>query len=162
MSTEHFDIAIVGAGLSGIAAAYYLQLKCPSKNYIILEGRDSMGGTWDFFRYPGIRSDSDMYSFGYSFKPWPNPKTIADGPSILKYIQETASENGIDKHIRYSLLVKKATWSSDRAVWTVETECKKTAETLVFSCNFLLMCSGYYSYKEGYTPKFKGLSTVLK
>ncbi|NEP88501.1 MAG: NAD(P)/FAD-dependent oxidoreductase [Okeania sp. SIO2C2] len=159
MSTKHFDIAIVGAGLSGIAAAYYLQLKCPSKNYIILEGRDSMGGTWDFFRYPGIRSDSDMYTLGYSFKPWPKAKSIADGPSILKYIQETASENGIDKHIHYSLLVKKASWSSDRAVWTVETECKKTAKTLLFSCNFLLMCSGYYSYKEGYTPKFKGMES---
>lgn len=159
MSTEHFDIVIVGAGLSGIAAAYYLQLNCPSKNYIILEGRDSMGGTWDFFRYPGIRSDSDMYTLGYSFKPWPKAKTIADGPSILTYIQETASENGIDDCIRYSLLVNKATWSSDRAVWTVETECKKTAQTLLFSCNFLLMCSGYYSYKEGYTPKFKGMES---
>lgn len=100
-----------------------------------------------------------MYTLGYSFKPWPKAKAIADGPSILKYIQETASENGIDKHIRYSLLVKKATWSSDRAVWTVETECKKTAETLLFSCNFLLMCSGYYSYKEGYTPNFKGMES---
>ena len=101
MSTEYFDVVIVGAGLSGVGAAYHLQVKCPDKSYIILEGRDSMGGTWDLFRYPGIRSDSDMYTLGYNFKPWREAKAIADGPSILKYVQETAAENSIDEHIRY-------------------------------------------------------------
>ena len=155
MSTEYFDVVIVGAGLSGVGAAYHLQAKCPGKSYVVLEGRDSMGGTWDLFRYPGIRSDSDMYTLGYNFKPWREAKVIADGPSILKYVQETAAENGIDEHIRYGHLVKKATWSSAHATWTVETERKDTTQTVRFSCNFLLMCSGYYSYKGGYTPEFK-------
>ncbi len=157
MSTEYFDVVIVGAGLSGVGAAYYLQAKCPGKSYIILEGRDSMGGTWDLFRYPGIRSDSSMYTLGYNFKPWREAKAIADGPSILKYVQETAAENSIDEHIRYGHLVKKASWSSAPAAWTIEAERKDTAETVRFSCNFLLMCSGYYSYEGGYTPEFKAL-----
>ncbi|MCG8347672.1 MAG: NAD(P)/FAD-dependent oxidoreductase, partial [Chloroflexales bacterium] len=156
MSMEYFDVVIVGAGLSGIGAAYHLQDKCPGKSYIILEGRNAMGGTWDLFRYPGIRSDSDMYTLGYNFKPWREAKAIADGPSILKYVQETAAENGIDKHIRYGHRVKKAAWSSARAAWTIEVERQDTAETVSFRCNFLLMCSGYYSYEGGYTPEFKG------
>jgi cation diffusion facilitator CzcD-associated flavoprotein CzcO len=152
---EYFDVVIVGAGLSGIGAAYHLQDKCPGKSYVILEGRNAMGGTWDLFRYPGIRSDSDMYTLGYNFKPWREAKAIADGPSILKYVQEAAAENGIDAHIRYGHRVKKVAWSSAHAAWTVEVERPDTAETVRFRCNFLLMCSGYYSYEGGYTPAFK-------
>ena len=156
MTTEYFDVVIVGAGLSGIGAASHLRDKCPGKSFIILEGRDTMGGTWDLFRYPGIRSDSDMHTLGYSFKPWRESKAIADGPSILKYLKETATENNIDEHIRYGHLVKKATWSSDDAEWTIEAGRKGSDKSVVVRCNFLLMCSGYYSYAEGYTPEFKG------
>lgn len=156
MSEEYFDIVIVGAGLSGIDAAYHLQTKSPQKRYVILEGRESMGGTWNLFRYPGIRSDSDMYTFSYSFKPWKQSKIIADGASILNYLQETATENGIDKHIRYGYLVKKANWSTSESNWTIEAECKDTNQTVCFKCNFLLMCSGYYSYEGGYKPDFQG------
>ena len=157
MSTEYFDVVIVGAGLSGIGAAYHLQTKCPGKSYVILEGRAAMGGTWDLFRYPGIRSDSDMHTLGYHFKPWRSAKAIADGKSILKYVQETARENHIDRHIRYNHSVKKASWSSIDAIWTVETKSQATAEAVRFQCNFLVMCSGYYSYDRGYTPEFKGI-----
>src|SRR5262252_3889852 len=122
MPVEHFDVLIIGAGLSGIAAGYHLQTKCPSKTYVILEGRDAIGGTWDLFRYPGIRSDSDMYTLGYAFKPWREAKAIADGPSIRKYVRETAAENGIEQHIRFHHLVKRAAWSSADACWTVEAE----------------------------------------
>ena len=156
MNTEYFDVLIVGAGLSGIGSAYHLQTKCRKRNYVILEGRDAIGGTWDLFRYPGIRSDSDMHTFGFNFKPWKDAKAIADGPSILKYLQETVEENGIDKHIRFGHSVKKATWSGEDAIWTVEAERKDTGETVTFRCNFLLMCSGYYSYKGGFTPEFAG------
>ena len=156
MTTKYFDVVIVGAGLSGIGAASHLRDKCPGKSFIILEGRDTMGGTWDLFRYPGIRSDSDMHTLGYSFKPWRESKAIADGPSILKYLKETATENNIDEHIRYGHLVKKATWSSDDAEWTIEAGRKGSDKSVVVRCNFLLMCSGYYSYAEGYTPEFKG------
>jgi len=156
VTTEYFDVVIVGAGLSGIGAASHLRDKCPGKSFIILEGRDTMGGTWDLFRYPGIRSDSDMHTLGYSFKPWRESKAIADGPSILKYLKETATENNIDEHIRYGHLVKKATWSSDDAEWTIEAGRKGSDKSVVVRCNFLLMCSGYYSYAEGYTPEFKG------
>lgn len=155
MSREYFDIMIVGAGLSGIGAACHLQKKCPGKSYVILESRNSIGGTWDLFRYPGIRSDSDMHTLGYNFKPWREAKTIADGESILKYIKETAEENNIEGHIRYGHAVKKASWSNESATWTVEVETR--SQTIVYSCNFLLMCSGYYSYKKGYTPKFEGV-----
>ena len=119
MMTEHVDILIVGAGLSGIGAAYYLQTRCPEKSYAISEGRDSIGGTWDLFRYPGVRSDSDMYTLGYSFRPWPDPKAIADGPAILAYIKETAQAYGIDRHIRFNHHVRRAEWSSADACWTV-------------------------------------------
>ncbi|MEA2839672.1 MAG: monooxygenase [Methylobacteriaceae bacterium] len=149
---EHFDVLIVGAGLSGIAAGYHLQTKCPGKSYVILEGREGIGGTWDLFRYPGIRSDSDMYTLGYNFRPWPGAKAIADGPSILKYVQDTAQENGIDKHVRFHHRAMRAEWSSRDARWIVEAQ--RSGQTVRFSCNFLFMCSGYYDYAAGYTPDF--------
>src|SRR5437867_4540841 len=159
-NNEHFDALIVGAGLSGIGAGYHLQEKCPGKSYVILEGRDCIGGTWDLFRYPGIRSDSDMYTLGYSFKPWTEPKAIADGPRILNYVRETAVDNGIDNKIRFNHRVKRASWSSPDARWTVEAERSRggegAAEIVRFTCNFLFMCSGYYKYEEGYTPEFSG------
>jgi monooxygenase len=157
--SEHFDVLIVGAGLSGIGAGYHLQQKCPGKSYVILEGRDTIGGTWDLFRYPGIRSDSDMFTLGYSFKPWVEAKAIADGPRILNYVRETAADNGIDKKIRFGHRVKRASWSSRDARWTVEAERRTgeaTTEIVRFSCNFLFMCSGYYKYEEGYAPEFSG------
>jgi monooxygenase len=150
------DVVIVGAGLSGIGAAYHLQNSCPGKSYTILESRDAMGGTWDLFRYPGIRSDSDMHTLGYRFKPWREEKAIADGPSILNYVKETATENNIDQHIRYGRRVTKASWSSEDASWTVETLCTDTGDIARFKCNFLLMCAGYYSYESGHTPSFSG------
>ncbi len=153
---EHFDVLIVGAGLSGIGAAYHLQDKCPRRTYAVLEGRDAIGGTWDLFRYPGIRSDSDMHTLGYKFKPWTNAKAIADGPSILAYVNETAREYGIDRHIRFGHWVKRAAWSSETARWTVEVERGETRELVRLSCNFLFMCSGYYDYERGYTPEFAG------
>jgi cation diffusion facilitator CzcD-associated flavoprotein CzcO len=159
MPSEHFDVLIVGAGLSGIGAGFHLQQKCPGKSYVILEGRDCIGGTWDLFRYPGIRSDSDMFTLGYSFKPWTEPKAIADGPRILNYVRETAAENGIDRHIRYHHRVKRASWSTPDAHWTVEAERiagEGAIETIRFTCNFLFMCSGYYNYENGYSPEFPG------
>ena len=157
MAVEHFDVLIVGAGLSGIGAGVHLHENCPSKSYLIFEGRSSIGGTWDLFRYPGIRSDSDMHTLGYRFKPWRAAKAIADGPSILEYVRETACEYGVDSHIRYNCLVKKASWSSADARWTVEAERKDDGETVRVTCNFLFMNAGYYSYREGYTPEFKGI-----
>src|SRR5258708_1789403 len=160
MPNEHVDVLIGGAGLSGVGAGYHLQQKCPGKSYVILEGRDTIGGTWDLFRYPGIRSDSDMFTMGYSFKPWIEPKAIADGPRILNYVRETAAENGIDKKIRFNHSVKRASWSTPDARWTVEAERsgggEGAAEIVRFTCNFLFMCSGYYKYEEGYTPQFSG------
>jgi monooxygenase len=161
---QHVDVLIVGAGLSGIGAGYHLQTKCPGKSYLILEGRDCIGGTWDLFRYPGIRSDSDMFTLGYSFKPWTEPKAIADGPRILNYVRETAVENGIDRKIRFHHRVKRASWSSPQARWTVEAE-RSTGEgptdIVRFTCNFLFMCSGYYSYESGYLPEFAGTRDFL-
>ena len=156
MATEHFDVLIVGAGISGIAAGYHLQTNCPDRTYAILERRDKIGGTWDLFRYPGVRSDSDMYTLGFSFRPWTNPQAIVDGPSILSYLNETAAEYGIDKKIRFGHGVKRVSWSTAEARWTVEAERADTAETCRFTCNFLFMCSGYYNYDEGYTPEFVG------
>jgi cation diffusion facilitator CzcD-associated flavoprotein CzcO len=159
-ASEHVDVLIVGAGLSGIGAGYHLQQNCPTKSYVILEGRETIGGTWDLFRYPGIRSDSDMFTLGYSFKPWTEPKAIADGPRILNYVRETATENGIDTKIRFNHRVKRASWSSEDACWTVEAERRVGeggTETVRFTCNFLFMCSGYYKYEEGYTPEFSGI-----
>jgi cation diffusion facilitator CzcD-associated flavoprotein CzcO len=154
---EHFDVVIVGAGLSGIGAAFHLQERCPGKSYAILEGRDAIGGTWDLFRYPGIRSDSDMHTLGYSFKPWLEAKAIADGPSIRKYVNETADENEIRDNIRFNHLVQDAAWSTEHATWTVTSFNKATNETVRYRCNFLYMCSGYYNYDEAYTPEFEGI-----
>ena len=159
MNVEHFDVLIVGAGLSGIAAGYHLRTSCPDRTYAILERRDTIGGTWDLFRYPGIRSDSDMYTLGYSFRPWSDPQAIADGPAILRYVNETAAEYGIMDKIRFGHHVKRASWSTAEARWTVETERTDTAEPCRFTCNFLFMCSGYYNYDQGYTPEFVGADT---
>ena len=157
MSIEHFDVVIVGAGLSGIGAAHHLQTYCPKRSYAILEGRERIGGTWDLFRYPGIRSDSDMYTLGYSFRPWSQAKAIADGPSILQYVQDTAKEAGIDQHIRFRHRVTNASWSTPQARWTVLVEKTDSLEKRQISCNFLFMCAGYYNYEAGYTPDFKGI-----
>jgi monooxygenase len=156
MHEEHVDIVIVGAGLSGIGAGCHLQQNCPGKTFTILEARDSTGGTWDLFRYPGIRSDSDMYTLGYSFKPWTQAKSIADGPDILSYVRETAREHGIDRQIRFGHRVVRAEWSSEDQQWTVEAERTDTGETVRISCGFVFMCSGYYRYDEGYKPEFDG------
>ncbi len=153
---EHVDVLVVGAGISGIGAGYHLQERCPDRSYVILEGRDRLGGTWDLFRYPGVRSDSDMHTLGYSFKPWKHEKAIADGPSILEYLRETASEHGIDRKIRYGHLVRRADWSSDEAHWTVTAERTDAGEQVQMTCSFLFMCSGYYSYKGGYAPEIAG------
>ena len=154
--TDHVDVLVVGAGISGIGAAYHLQTLCPDRTFTILEGRDDIGGTWDLFRYPGVRSDSDMHTLGYSFKPWTAEKSIADGPSIMAYLRETVAEYGIDRHIRFGHLVTTAEWSSDDARWTITATKRATGETVTLTCNFLFMCSGYYSYREGYTPEFPG------
>lgn len=148
------DVVVVGAGVSGIGAGYHLQDKCPDRSYVILEGRDDLGGTWDLFRYPGVRSDSDMHTLGYSFKPWTDPKSIADGSSILAYVRQTAAEYGIDNHIRYGHAVHKAEWSSERAQWTVHAA--HDGEQVRITCNFLFMCAGYYSYRGGHEPVFAG------
>lgn len=153
----HFDVLVVGAGISGISAGYRLRTKCPDKTFVILEARDSLGGTWDLFRYPGIRSDSDMFTFGYSFKPWNNPKAFSDGKSILSYLKETASEFRIDQHIRFRQRAKRASWSSEQALWTVEVERGSDQEPMRYTCRFLYMCAGYFSYARGYTPEFAGL-----
>lgn len=153
---EHIDVLVVGAGISGIGAGFHLQDKCPGKSWTILEGRPNLGGTWDLFRYPGIRSDSDMYTLGYDFKPWTNPKAIADGPAILEYLNETAREYGIDKKIRYNHYVNGASWSSDEGKWTVDVEDRESGETRLFTCHFLFMCTGYYNYEHGYEPEFPG------
>jgi cation diffusion facilitator CzcD-associated flavoprotein CzcO len=156
----HFDVLIVGAGLSGIGAACHLQASCPGRTYAILEGRDCIGGTWDLFRYPGVRSDSDMYTLGYSFRPWTNPKAIADGQSILEYVRDTARENGVDRHIRFGHRVKRASWSSEQARWTVDVDVERGngSERVQLTCHFLHMCSGYYKYDAGYTPDFPGIN----
>lgn len=156
MTTEHVDVLIVGAGLSGISAAYYLQTRCPNKRYAILEGRSGMGGTWDLFRYPGVRSDSDMHTLGYSFRPWRGTKAMADGPSILSYIRETAAEYGIDRQIRFGCQVRRASWSSADARWTVEVEYGPEKQFAQLTCNFLYMCTGYYDYARGHAPTWPG------
>src|SRR5471032_360013 len=151
---RHFDVLMVGAGLSGIGAAWHLQKQCPRKSYAILEGRAASGGTWDLFRYPGVRSDSDMYTLGYRFRPWKEAKAIADGPAILNYIREVASDHAIDDKIHYRHRVVAAAWSTSEARWTVEVEAGPEGARQTFSCNFLWMCSGYYSYGGGYLPEF--------
>jgi cation diffusion facilitator CzcD-associated flavoprotein CzcO len=156
---EHVDVLIIGAGLSGIGAAHHLQERCPGKSYAILEARGASGGTWDLFRYPGIRSDSDMHTLGYRFRPWTDAKSIAEGSKILDYVRDTASEAGIDRHIRFNHQVVSATWSSEDARWTVGVERADTGETVTLACGFLFMNTGYYRYDEGYTPDFPGIDS---
>lgn len=155
---EHYDVIIVGAGISGIGAAVHLKRDCPSKSFAILEGREDIGGTWDIFRYPGIRSDSDMHTLGFRFKPWTNPKAIADGPAIMDYLRETVEEFGVKDDIRFNSLVQKAEWSTPDARWTV-TAADRAGQTRTYTCNFLLMCAGYYSYKGGHRPDFPNEET---
>lgn len=152
--TEHVDVIVVGAGISGIGTGYHLQTRCPDRSYMILEGRQSMGGTWDLFRYPGIRSDSDMHTLGFAFHPWTAAKSIADGPSIRAYVEDTAQAYGIDRKIRYGHHVKSAAWSTEDARWTVEATGPDGPVTL--TCNFLSMCAGYYNYAKAYSPEFEG------
>ncbi len=154
---DHVDVLIVGAGLSGIGTACHLTRDCPERTYAILEGRGAIGGTWDIFRYPGIRSDSDMFTLGYDFKPWTTGKAIADGPSIRDYVRETAKEYDVEKNIRFHHNVKRASWNSDTSAWTVQAENTQTGETVRVSCNFLMMCPGYYNYEHGYVPEFEGV-----
>jgi monooxygenase len=158
-SIEKIDVLIVGAGLSGIGAGVQLKDKCPTLGFAILEGREASGGTWDLFRYPGVRSDSDMYTLGYSFRPWIEGKAIADGPAILSYIRAAARDGGVEPHIRYGHRVKRATWSSINATWLVEIERAGNPEALTIACNFLYVCGGYYNYEAGYTPEFPGMAS---
>jgi monooxygenase len=156
MPPEHLDVLVVGAGLSGIGAGYHLQTTRPEKTYAIFEARDAIGGTWDLFRYPGIRSDSDMYTLGYSFRPWEEAKSIADGSSILEYVRQTARDHGIDQKIRFHHRIVRAAWSTEDQRWSVEAERTDTGETVSVTASFVFLCSGYYRYDEGYTPRFEG------
>src|SRR6266508_2703743 len=161
MEREHLDVVIVGAGLSGIGAGCYLQLKSPWASYAIFESRDAIGGTWDIFRYPGIRSDSDMFTLGYSFRPWDGEMTIADGDSILQYIRDTAAEHGIDEQIRFRHRIVAADWSTDDARWNVTAQRTDTGETIELTAGFLYSCSGYYRYDKGYQPDFAGMEDFV-
>jgi len=155
-TSKHVDVLIVGAGLSGIAAGHYIQKRCPTKSFEILEAREAIGGTWDLFRYPGVRSDSDMYTLGYSFRPWTGEKSIADGEDILQYLKDTAEDEGLNDKIRYKRKVVASDWSSDAQHWTVQVEDTTSGERLTYTTSFLFMCTGYYDYDEGYTPEFPG------
>ncbi|MFE2349487.1 flavin-containing monooxygenase [Kitasatospora cineracea] len=153
---EHLDVLVVGAGISGIGAARYLKTELPAKSFAVLEARAASGGTWDLFRYPGVRSDSDLHTFGYAFKPWRDEQSIADAPRILAYLRETAAENGIDPHIRYHHKVLGASWSTATARWSVEVERTDTGERTVLTCGWLFSAGGYYRYDRGHTPEFAG------
>ena len=159
LTTPEVDVLIIGAGLSGIGAARHLGHDLPGKTYTILESRGAIGGTWDLFRYPGIRSDSDMYTLGYSFKPWTGEKSIADGSDIRNYIVETAREAGVDKHIRYHHKVVALEWSSEQQFWTVTAQRSDTDETVTITASFVFSCSGYYNYDKGFSPEFVGQET---
>ncbi|MEE4203492.1 MAG: NAD(P)/FAD-dependent oxidoreductase, partial [Halieaceae bacterium] len=154
-SAEFFDVLIIGAGISGIGAAVHLQRECPHHSFALIERRESLGGTWDLFRYPGIRSDSDMHTLGYSFKPWEAEKAIADGPAILSYLNETADEHRVRQRIRFKQKLVAADWNSDKSEWRLTVQLAE-GEQKHYRCNFLLMCSGYYSYDQGYEPEFAG------
>ncbi|MFM1876335.1 MAG: hypothetical protein RL266_2072 [Bacteroidota bacterium] len=156
---EHFDVVVVGAGLSGIGAAYHLQHSCSDRTFAVLEGRDSIGGTWDLFKYPGIRSDSDMYTFGFPFHPWKDPKAIADGPAIMEYLNDTVETFGLRKYIRFGKRVVASSWSSDSKKWTLTVMDSKSGASYGMTCNFLFMCSGYYNYENGYKPDFPNEDT---
>ncbi len=156
MTKEHLDVVVIGAGLSGIGAACHLSKNCQGKTVAILEGQDALGGTWDLFKYPGIRSDSDMFTLGYSFKPWSGSKFLADGPDVKEYIAETAREHGIDQKIRYGVQVESVHWDTPSATWTITYVNKASGETQELTCNFIFSCTGYYSYKGGYQPDFPG------
>jgi monooxygenase len=156
MSLEHLDVLVVGAGISGIGAAYYLQTRQPERTYAVLEARDATGGTWDLFRYPGIRSDSDLHTFGYEFKPWRDEETIASADKILAYLREAAAENGIDAKVRFHHKVVGAAWSTEQARWLVDVERTDTGERTALTCSWLFAAGGYYRYDEGFTPHFEG------
>jgi monooxygenase len=153
---QEFDVVVVGAGISGIDAAYHLQTMSPDRSFVMLEARDDIGGTWDLFRYPGVRSDSDMHTLGFGWKPWVHPKAIADGPAIMEYLRETVAEHDIARHIRFHTRVRRADWDTDTARWTVHTVHASTGAPTVYRCNFLFMCSGYYRYSSGHRPDFPG------
>ncbi|MFD0786849.1 flavin-containing monooxygenase, partial [Micromonospora azadirachtae] len=157
LARDHVDVLIVGAGLSGIGAACHLRRNCPDKTYALLESRDAIGGTWDLFRYPGVRSDSDMFTLGYSFKPWTNPKSIADGDAIREYVRDTAREYDVERHIRFRHRVVSAEWDSVTARWAVRAHRDDTGETVELTCGFLHVCAGYYRYDAGYTPRLPGV-----
>ena len=154
--TEHFDVLIVGAGISGVGAAYHLQTQCPDKSFAVLEGLDSFGGTWWMHRYPGVRSDSDLHTFGYRFKPWTGTP-IATADEILKYMGDVIEENQLDQHIRYNHWIDSAAWSSEDKTWTIKGKNKESGAAVELTCNFLWMCQGYYKHSEGYTPEWPGM-----
>jgi monooxygenase len=158
VSIDHVDVLIVGAGLSGIGAGHQLRANFPAKSYAILEARHEIGGTWSLFKYPGVRSDSDMHTLGYRFRPWIDDKAIADGPAILDYVRETARDGDVERHIRFGQRAVRASWSSSESTWTVDVQHVDTDEITRMTCGFLFMCSGYYRYDEGFTPDFKGVA----
>ena len=157
VGTREVDVLIVGAGISGIGAAYHVKTMCPNRTFVVVEGREQLGGTWDLFRYPGVRSDSDMHTLGYRFKPWTSRKAIADGPSILAYLRETVEEFDLARHITYGVHVTHAEWSSVKGRWTVIA--RQNGEEVRYSCSYLFMCTGYYRYSKGFEPDIPGLST---
>jgi monooxygenase len=159
MSHQHFDVLIIGAGISGISAACHLKQYCPKKTFAILERRHAIGGTWDLFRYPGIRSDSDMSTFGFNFRPWTEPKVLADGPSIRKYVNETAQEYGVLPHINFGRRVNDANWSSEKQLWTLNVTNDADNSSEVWTADFVISCTGYYNYDQGFRPQFAGEDT---
>lgn len=157
MTTQHFDVLIIGAGISGIGMGCHLARKLPNKSYAIIERRNAVGGTWDLFNYPGIRSDSDMFTFGFKFRPWIGDKVLADGPSIKEYVTDTAKEYGVYDKIHFGRKIISANWSSEHAQWTLEAEDESTGDKHSFTCNFVVPCTGYYNYDTGYMPDYAGV-----